>query len=386
MDGVSEVLRWHPGLALVSESPFTWDGLLNIPWDIGGNQCTRIRIKFIVPEYPYLNDAKLYFGPDVTLLHHRKFDATVQSLLRSASTVSSFLRQLQMHACHIIKTKSGICHGTTAHTGKGMLDDLKNALNTPSDVQLSSNSNLDLIKLTLKDVSIVIRRNSNSINPWEIVTSYLPEIPGVEPLGKNVSSLLDIRKKFQMHVQLLEKTWHTLFLIDRNFHVIDPLEPKHHHFYRRIYLSQILSVLITIDPLHPNEHPHIKLMGCNTETEKYTEIISKNLENWDPENDIIQNLLSLLNLTEFPQPPIDDNKDKGGIVNDDECCICFSYELDNEQAPEKICDNRKCKRRFHTLCLRTWLQGVAGNEIVFDHICGKCPNCGENISCSIPCY
>lgn len=39
------------------------------------------------------------------------------------------------------------------------------------------------------------------------------------------------------------------------------------------------------------------------------------------------------------------------IVADEECCICFSLQLDNETLPDKICSNEKCKRHFHTSCL-----------------------------------
>lgn len=72
-----------------------------------------------------------------------------------------------------------------------------------------------------------------------------------------------------------------------------------------------------------------------------------------------------------------------GVITDEECCICFSLESDDETLPNKICNNNRCRKHFHTSCLLQWLQTIAGNQVVFDHIHGSCPNCRENISCYI---
>lgn len=40
-----------------------------------------------------------------------------------------------------------------------------------------------------------------------------------------------------------------------------------------------------------------------------------------------------------------------GMVDDSECCICFSYESEDDVLPDEVCNNIKCHRRFHAVCL-----------------------------------
>ena len=127
--------------------------------------------------------------------------------------------------------------------------------------------------------------------------------------------------------------------------------------------------------------PEIKFMGSDTEVESKTNLVSRNLhvciwsillykiielkfvkvfkrnttilfQKWDPSCDIINNLMTLLDIDAFPKKEIKKEAiDYNVIVADEECCICFSLKLDNETLPDKICNNEKCRRHFHTSCL-----------------------------------
>lgn len=69
---------------------------------------------------------------------------------------------------------------------------------------------------------------------------------------------------------------------------------------------------------------------------------------------MLDNLYDLLNVSELPQPPNvneDEKISNTGIVSDEECCICFCLQLDDGEIPSEICNNEKCHRIFHTLCL-----------------------------------
>lgn len=55
--------------------------------------------------------------------------------------------------------------------------------------------------------------------------------------------------------------------------VIDPIQPKPYHLYRRIYLSPSLSFFITLNPIDPTGYPTIKFLGAKTEVEKYRDMI-----------------------------------------------------------------------------------------------------------------
>lgn len=62
--------------------------------------------------------------------------------------------------------------------------------------------------------------------------------------------------------------------------------------------------------------------------------------------------MMILNLNTFPKKEKKETvQDMNTIVTDEECCICFSLEIDCNNLPDKICSNEKCRRRFHTSCL-----------------------------------
>lgn len=44
-------------------------------------------------------------------------------------------------------------------------------------------------------------------------------------------------------------------------------------------------------------------------------------------------------------------KDKMTIIDNGECGICFCLKTDNEELPNKICNNEKCMKHYHSICL-----------------------------------
>lgn len=66
-------------------------------------------------------------------------------------------------------------------------------------------------------------------------------------------------------------------LINRNCWVIDPLEPDKSHMYRRIHLSQSISMTVTIDPVNPTALPVIKFSGTDSEVKRQTNNVSSNI-------------------------------------------------------------------------------------------------------------
>jgi len=67
------------------------------------------------------------------------------------------------------------------------------------------------------------------------------------------------------------------YFITRNCWVIDPPEPNKSHMYRRIHLSQSISVTITIDPLNPTALPTLKFSGSDNEVKKQIDDVSNNI-------------------------------------------------------------------------------------------------------------
>lgn len=58
---------------------------------------------------------------------------------------------------------------------------------------------------------------------------------------------------------------------------MDPIPPKPYHLYRRVYLSDSLSMLITINPLNPTSLPELKFLGSDVDVQRQKDIISENM-------------------------------------------------------------------------------------------------------------
>lgn len=381
-----EILERHPEMVLVSESPVTWHGFLIISRSLCAAydfQSPRVRLKLIMPVYPSFESAHVKFGRQIASLRNTEFHKRVKELIKAAfkteQTVSPFLTQLQSligeYMCNTTDTKILI---SNLDTMKYFLQELEAALHYLPDILISSDQNLNIIKLHYRDVSITLQRCNNTELPWKVIASDLPNIPIFEGFEKNVTNLSVAKTKFQWQVKILKKAWEQLEEIDENCWVTDPLKPNKSHMYRRIHLSQSLSVIIRIeDPLNPVALPSIQFLGSDNEAKRQRDDISNKIDKWDHDCSILENLKMLLNMYEFPEQQ-ESMEEKKAIISNRECGICFSDEL-----PDKICNNEKCMRHFHSACLSRWLQTITGNQIVFGHIYGTCPYCKEKIACSI---
>ncbi|XP_043521519.1 E3 ubiquitin-protein ligase FANCL isoform X1 [Frieseomelitta varia] len=378
------MIQLYPEMILVSKKPVTWKGFLEIPCNSGRSM--RIRLKLIVHNYPSLSGAEIYFGKEIAFIRRKEFSDKVKDLMCSVTKVSTFLKQLQLLISNFINSSyiENYEYDVIADQAMETLMELKNVLKIPSGIKISSDSSLNTIELSLNNVTVRLQRTSHRTCPWTVVYSDLPEISTLGPFERNISTLDIARNKLKLQVEMLKKVWSNLKQIDENCWVIDPLQPKPCHLYRRIYLTPSLSMFIKIDPLNHMDLPEIKFMGSDIEVESKTDLVSRNLNKWDPSCDIINNLMTLLDIDAFPKKEIKKEEiDYNVIVTDEECCICFSLKLDNETLPDKICNNEKCRRHFHTSCLLQWLQTIAGNHVIFHQIHGSCPNCKESISCRI---
>ncbi|XP_076686698.1 E3 ubiquitin-protein ligase Fancl isoform X1 [Andrena cerasifolii] len=382
------IVQGHPEMILVTETPVrTWQGFLTVSCQSNAGQNIRVKLKLAVPNYPSLYEAQIRFGKEIALIRNGSgFSQKVKDLMRTTTKVSLFFRQLQLLMSSFIDNACIEDHTYEAMDNSAMeiLQELKDVLEIPSPVQLLSDSSLSTIKLSVRNVSLKLQRTNHRGYPWTVVYSDLPVMPAIGSFEKNVSTLTTARNKFNSQVMMLEKAWSNLEQIDEQCWVLDPPKPKPYHLYRRFYLTPSLSMFVKIDPLNPMDLPEIKFMGSEIEAELKRDLVSKNLHNWNPKCDFVDNLMMLLDMHRFPMKEekicVDD---KSAVVGDEECCICFSMESDTLAFPDKICSNEKCRRHFHTPCLLQWLQAGAGNHVMFDHIHGTCLHCQESISCCI---
>ncbi|CAL7951808.1 unnamed protein product [Xylocopa violacea] len=382
-DDYKSIIEKYPEMILISQNPATWQGFLKVSSNSGRN--IRIRLQLIIHNYPSFYGVEINFGKEIAFVRDQKFSEKLKDLTCNKTKVSTFLRQLQslirnfINNGHIIESNG---YEPVNNDIVQILNELKDVLEIPSEVQILSNNSLSIIKLSYKNMAVQLQRTKHG--KWMVIYSDLPEIPNFGPFEKNISTLMIARTKLKLQVEMLEEAWSNLKQIDENCWVVDPLNPKPCHLYRQIYLTASLSMFIKIDVLRAMDLPEIKFMGSDVEIESKRELVSKNLHNWNSEYNIIDNLTMLLNINSFPKKEVKkQSQDCCAVVADEECCICFSLELNNETLPDKICSNKQCRKHFHTSCLLQWLQRTAGNHIVFDYIHGPCPNCQEDISCCI---
>ncbi|KYN03720.1 E3 ubiquitin-protein ligase FANCL [Cyphomyrmex costatus] len=373
-------------MILVSESPVTWQGFLLVSkllYPVGYTRCPRVKVKLVMPNYPSFDEAQISFGKHIAFLRNEKFSREVKNSIKSQKTVLSFLSQLQLLIDkYIHNTDNKVYIPFDFESTKDFLDDIKAALQNQSDVQLSCDRNLNTIKLFLREIFLTLQRSKNIDIPWNVISSNMPEnFKKVVVLSKNLNAVVT---KFKWQVELLEKAWEQLKEIDENCWVIDPPKPNKCHLHRRIHLSQSICVTITIDPNAPTVVPTIQFSGSDNEVKRQMEDTSSNIHNWDPDCNILDNLRMLLNIYIFPEQQ-DSLDESQGVISNRQCGICFFELSETDELPNKICNNQKCMKHFHSTCLSMWLQTNAANQVVFEHIYGSCPHCKEDISCPIEC-
>ncbi|XP_031789525.1 E3 ubiquitin-protein ligase FANCL isoform X2 [Nasonia vitripennis] len=389
MGDFDEMFQLFPEMVLLSKSPPTWKGVITVR---NSNNCKiKVKVKLTVPSFPRLDDAIVHFGSSIASLFGNSFTKQINSILkRSESVPALFVDLIKLIETLLSENQEQkmVIDPVETNARDKLLKELDNVLSENADVTFSSTKDLSAIKLTMNDISIVVQPilNNSGQHSWKIINTDLPDLPGYTGNERKPFSLKEIRNIFQRQVDTMEDVWDQLRRIDNFCWVIDPIQPKPYHLYRRVYLSPLLSFLITLNPTDPTGYPKIKFLGAKNEVEKYRDMIQDEdaIENWDLEYSVYENLLTLLNIDEFPQAPIvDEPMEQEGIVGDEECCICFSMDDESGNLPDEICNNQKCKRRFHSACLFQWLQELATNKIVFNKIFGPCPNCGDEVSCNV---
>jgi E3 ubiquitin-protein ligase FANCL len=173
-----------------------------------------------------------------------------------------------------------------------------------------------------------------------------------------------------------------------------------HHFFgvvnRRIALGNRMSFHFTIDPRHPLNIPiSCQFLGPETCVNPVKERFHKNLsQKWETKMGskmdpslLRRNLIQCLEIDNLPSPQ-SKVVDVSNIQM--ECSICYSFNLQTTEngenvslIPDKICDNVKCAKAFHRLCLYEWLRSIPVTKQSFDTLFGQCPYCSSLINVKI---
>jgi E3 ubiquitin-protein ligase FANCL len=206
-----------------------------------------------------------------------------------------------------------------------------------------------------------------------ICSSEMPEPVSIRWLS-GVSTLADVVQQFQRAFEKYQDLWLQLDDLDQNVWILEPERPTYSTSMRRIALGNHCSLQITIDPKRPRGVPdQCKFFGADSIIHPLRQTFNKNIAKWDDKQKVRSNLESLLGMS-FPSPK-NVNKEEFSM----ECGICYTYRV-GDTIPEVCCENTKCGKPFHRICLFDWLRAIPSSRIAFDTIFGQCPYCSSAIS------
>jgi E3 ubiquitin-protein ligase FANCL len=191
---------------------------------------------------------------------------------------------------------------------------------------------------------------------------------------------VDLKYIIEKHKEVFDKLddfFTVMEDLDANTWVLEPEQPTRAHCMRRIGIGNHSSIQIEINPQQPRSPPEVRFLGADSIITPLRQNYNKNHQLWDYQALLRENLERTLGLT-FPQRKNDEQEEEMS----EKCSICYAYRLEMK-VPDKVCDNPKCCRPFHSQCLSEWLRSIPKAHQSFDTIFGTCPYCSNVISVKI---
>ncbi|KAJ1520764.1 hypothetical protein ONE63_003859 [Megalurothrips usitatus] len=354
------------------------------------------RVSFVVPNYPSCENVALdcEWKLSELLNYHR---ATVSAWTTSEKPFNIFLDELLALIIRSLEDggMSRLSLEDDSIVFEEQLDNLQSYSIILSELKELGTENLVSINNDFTSISLsfhdsndhshllnlkLFNERGNNRKHFGVVDTDLPE--AVVKIIQKDGKITKAFRTFCEQIEVLQNIWTSLFTIDQQCWVIDPVHPRKADMYRRIYISPpSVMAQISWNPLKPNQPPEIKFQGADAEIDVLRCTYEEHLEDWGPECSIIENLCSVLQLSSLPQPPPPTTSVVSQTVETGECIICYQIQLEGK-LPEESCG--KCLSSFHTACLYEWLGMMPGSRQVHGHISGPCPNCETVMKCPCP--
>lgn len=86
-DEFEEIFKLYPEIILITKKPPTWKGVLTVNNEFANCQI-KVKVKLIVPLFPRLDNAAIYFGGSIAFLFSKKFKNQIESILSNAESVA----------------------------------------------------------------------------------------------------------------------------------------------------------------------------------------------------------------------------------------------------------------------------------------------------------
>lgn len=238
------------------------------------------------------------------------------------------------------------------------------------------------------DVEPSLTHSSTISLTAQYVPSFKPPIFSVESLPVQYCvveerwdesmSLADAIHECEDYINAYVPLWKELEEIDSFCTVLDPIKPSLNVVYRRILISSVCSLFVSLTMGPTVQLSEWRVMGHEKYSSEFSRKIRENMSKWNMSLSIRKNFEQILSL-EFP-------KIMGNSQNHDsqlECCICYSFELvvgETKHFPDKVCDCVACSRSFHSFCLMEYFSSDPTCKKVFNTFLGLCPYCKSSLS------
>lgn len=362
------MLREFPLLLPVDEKGLHYDGYIKV--------CKRLfQLEVSIPRTGRLSDASINCDWHLQQILGR-FTAIIKQRLKQCCSLVSFLKELHS----IIERQLEAEDSKPEHTSK-FCSHLITHIETLGWNRLvfidPSFQELHMQHVDEQDRKHILRVNIGGQYPKEPPKCHA-EIPGkFEVHWTQQSQLIDIYNQFSQCVATYKGFWDMMGEIDKNTWVLEPEKPTYSAVHRRIAISTNASIQITVDPLQPRTLPECRFLGAEQVVSPLRESMNSNLNMWNEEITLLENLQALLGIT-FPSPATT-KKEEFNV----ECGICYSYRMELE-IPDEVCSDTRCGQAFHRTCLYEWLRALPSSRQSFNTIFGECPYCEKAITVKMP--
>eukprot|EP00035_Acanthoeca_spectabilis_P037069 m.43366 g.43366 ORF g.43366 m.43366 type:complete len:379 (-) comp8424_c0_seq2:213-1349(-) len=203
---------------------------------------------------------------------------------------------------------------------------------------------------------------------------FTPEWPPAHSDGGRLGALL---AQFGMELERHQRLWSELALIDERCWVLEPSHPTPKDALRRVVVGSNTSIQLTLDPNYPSMLPECRFLGPEHTVAPLRSKLSYNAVRWDETLSVLDNVEAVLEVECLP-PTAQQSVDFSL-----ECGICYSYQLEGA-IPERVCEDRRCARAFHSVCLYQYIKGLPEMRQSFGTYFGSCPYCSTPLTVKLP--
>jgi E3 ubiquitin-protein ligase FANCL len=202
--------------------------------------------------------------------------------------------------------------------------------------------------------------------------------------GHSQPRLKQVIDQYVAAIHSYDALWSELELLDERAWVLEPTAPTGACTYRRLALGPSCAVGVELHLAAPRAAPECRFYGAESSVAPLRQALNANLHSWSLHRTVLDNLEACLG-TRLPSAEAAaearraaQNTEAADTGHGAPCAICYAYRLDGA-IPERVCDNGRCARSFHSACLVEWLRSSAEARTSFDTVFGTCPYCTEPI-------